>query len=157
MFQDLPAWSANLGKRLVKSPKVHLVDSGLTAHLRGESDAAQLVHSQELGPLLESFVLQEVRKQLGWSRQAATPYHFRTATGPEVDIVLEAPGGRIAGIEVKASASVNERDFARLEALAEAAGKKFVSGVVIHLGEHAVPRGERFWVLPIDVLWQSGG
>jgi hypothetical protein len=154
ILQPLQAWSANLGKRFVKAAKVHLLDSGLTAHLRGESDPAQLVASPTVGPLLETFVLQEVRKQLGWSRQAATPYHFRTASGREVDIVLEAPGGKLVGIEVKAAAAVDASDFAGLQTLAEAAGKKFVRGVVLYLGEYVVPRGDDLWALPIDELWR---
>lgn len=154
ILQPLPPWSANLGKRFVKAPKIHLLDSGLTAHLRGESDPAQLVAAPTVGPLLETFVLQELRKQLGWSRQAATPYHFRTAAGREVDIVLEAPGGKVVGIEVKAAAALDTSDFAGLHALAEAAGKKFVRGVVLYLGEHVVPRGDNLWALPIDELWQ---
>lgn len=156
ILQPLPAWSVNLGKRFVKSPKIHLVDSGLAAHLRGETDPRQLAQSPSLGPLLESFVLQEIRKQLGWSRQSATPYHFRTAAGREVDIVLEAPGGRVAGVEVKAAAAVGKGDFAGLETLAETAGKRFARGVVIYLGEHVVPYGDLLWAVPIDALWRSG-
>lgn len=153
ILQPLPAWSTNAGKRFVKSPKIHLIDSGLAAHLRGDSDPARLAGSPELGPLLESFVLQEVRKQLGWSRQIATPYHFRTAAGREVDVVLEAPGGRVVGIEVKASASIDRRDFFGLEALAEAARRKFVRGVVVYLGDQVVPYGRDLWALPISELW----
>jgi len=92
-------------------------------------------------------------QELGWSRQAATPFHFRTATGREVDIVLEAPGGRVVGIEVKASSAVDTGDFAGLQTLAEAAGKKFVRGVVLYLGEHVVAHGSTMWALPIDELW----
>jgi uncharacterized protein len=156
LLQPLPPWSSNLGKRVVKSSKLHLVDSGLTAHLRGETDPETLAQSPDLGPLLESFVLQEIRKQLAWSRVDATAHHFRTATGKEVDVVLEAAGGRVVGIEVKAAAAIGRRDFAGLEALAEIAGRKFVRGVVLHLGEHAVPFGERFWALPVGVLWGEG-
>ena len=157
ILQPLPAWSTNIGKRFVKSPKIHLVDTGLAAHLYGEPDPAQLAHSPALGPLLESFVLQEIRKQLGWSRLSAVPYHFRTAAGREVDIVLEAPGGRVAGIEVKAAGSVGKSDYAGLEALAEAAGTKFIRGVVLYLGEHAVPHSDRLWAVPIDELWRQAG
>jgi hypothetical protein len=155
ILQPLPAWATNAGKRFVRSPKIHLLDSGLAAHLRGDSDPARLAQSPELGPLLESFVLQEIRKQLGWSRQIATPWHFRTPVGREVDIVLEAPGGRVVGIEVKASASIDRRDFVGLGALAAAAGRKFVRGVVIYLGDHAVPFGDDLWALPITELWQG--
>ncbi len=155
ILQPLPPWSANVGKRFVKSPKIHLVDSGLAAHLRGDTEPAQLAQSSAVGPLLETFVLQELRKQLGWSRQPATPYHFRTAAGREVDIVLEAPGGRVVGIEVKASATVGKADFAGLEALAEVAGKKFVRGVVLHLGDNGVPFGDKLWAVPMAELWSG--
>ncbi len=155
IFQPLPAWSTNIGKRFVKSPKIHLLDSGLAAHLRGDVDPAALAQSPNLGPLLETFVVQEVRKLLGWSRQAATPYHFRTATGQEVDLVLEAPGQRIAGIEVKASSNVNQGDFSGLRGLAETVGDKFVSGVVLYFGEQRLRFADKLWALPISVLWQA--
>jgi len=154
IFQPLPAWSNNLGKRFVKSPKIHLLDSGLAAHLRGDVDAPALAQSPNLGPLLETFVVQEVRKLLGWSRQSATPYHFRTAIGQEVDLVLEAPGQRIAGIEVKASSNVNQGDFSGLRALAEAAEDKFVGGVVLYFGEQRLPFADKLWALPISALWE---
>jgi hypothetical protein len=155
VLQPLPAWSTNLGKRLVKSPKIHLLDSGLTAHLRGETDAGALARSTALGPLLETFVVQEVRKQLGWSRTSARPYHFRTAAGREVDLVLEGPAQNVAGIEVKAAAGVDARDFDGLRALAEAAGRKFTSGTVLYLGEHALPFGDKLRAVPIAALWSS--
>lgn len=155
ILQLLPPWSANIGKRFVKSPKIHLLDSGLTAHLRGDVDAPALAQSPNLGPLLENFVVQEVRKLLGWSRHSATPYHFRTAAGQEVDLVLEAPGQRVGGIEVRASATVGQNDFKGLRALAEAAGDKFVRGVVLYLGEQRLPFGDNLLALPLSVLWRS--
>ena len=157
IIQPLPAWSSNIGKRFVKSPKIHLLDSGLAAHLRGDVDAVALAQSPSLGPLLETFVVQEVRKLLGWSRQAATPYHFRTAVGQEVDLVLEAPGQRIAGIEVKASSNVTQGDFSGMRVLAETAGDKFSGGVVLYLGEWRLPFGDRLWALPISALWDPAG
>lgn len=155
ILQPLPAWSANIGKRFVKSPKIHLLDSGLAAHLRGDGDAAVLARSPDLGPMLETFAVQEVRKQAGWCRFHVTPYHFRTAAGQEVDLVLEGPGRRIAGIEVKASANVSQHDFSGLRALSEAAGKKFARGVVLYLGEQRLPFDDNLWALPIASLWKS--
>ena len=155
ILQPLPAWSASIGKRFVKSPKIHLLDSGLAAHLRGDGDADALARSPNLGPLLESFVVQEVRKLLGWSRQRATPYHFRNAAGQEVDLVLEAPGQRVAGIEVKASAKVGQGDFSGLRVLADAAGDKFSRGVVLYLGEQRLPFGDALWALPVASLWEG--
>lgn len=154
MLQPLPAWSANLGKRLVRAAKIHLVDSGVTAHLRGETDPEALSRSASLGALLETFVVQELRRQSGWSRLDTRLYHFRTATGREADIVIEGPGGEIVGIEVKASASIGVREFDGLRALAETAGRKFVRGVVLYLGEQDLPFGESLRAVPLAALWE---
>lgn len=81
VLQPLPAWSTNTGKRFVKSPKIHLVDTGLAAHLRGDTDPRSLSQSANLGSLLETFVVQELRKQLTWSKTPATPF----TTGPLSD------------------------------------------------------------------------
>ncbi len=106
-----------------------------------------------LGPLLESFVVQELRKQFGWSMRPPMAYHFRTAAGREVDIVLEIPGGKVVGIEVKAAASVGRTDFTGLRELAQAAGDDFVRGVVLYLGENVLPAGQNLWAVPISELW----
>jgi len=116
-------------------------------------DAEALAKSASIGPLLESFVVQQIRSQLGWSEVHARAHHFRTPVGREVDIVLEAPGGRVVGIEVKASATFNRRDFAGLEALAEVAGDRFVRGVLFHLGDQIVPVGPRMVAMPVASLW----
>ena len=99
--------------------------------------------------------MQELRKQLSWSRHAASAYHFRTAAGQEVDLVLEGPGQRLVGVEIKASASVGPGDFRGLRALQEAAGDKFARGVVLYLGEQRLPFGDNLWALPITALWRS--
>ncbi len=155
IVQPLPAWHANLGKRLVKAPKLHLVDAGLAAHLQGQADAAGLSLSPQLGPLLESFAVQEVRRHLAWAQTAATAWHFRTMAGREVDLVLETPDQRVAGIEVKASASVGQADFNGLRELAAAAGPHFSRGVVLYTGEHLLPFGEQLWAVPLGVLWAA--
>ncbi|MFA5916452.1 MAG: nucleotidyltransferase family protein [Burkholderiales bacterium] len=72
-----------------------------------------------------------------------------------MDLVLEAPGQRIAGIEVKASSNLGQGDFSGLRALAETLGDKFVGGVVLYLGEQRLPFGDKLWALPISVLWDA--
>lgn len=156
IVQPLPAWSANLGKRLVKAPKLHLIDAGVAAHLQGHAEPAALALSPQLGPLLENFVVQEVRRHMGWAETVATAWHMRTSAGREVDLVLEAPGNRIAGIEVKASASVTQSDFNGLRELASVAGKGFAKGVVLYTGEQLMPFDERLWAVPLGVLWAGG-
>jgi uncharacterized protein len=157
IVQPLPAWSANLGKRLVKAPKLHLIDAGLTAHLRGQADAAALALSPQLGPLLETFAVQEMRRHLRWAATAATAWHFRTAAGQEVDMVLETPSQRIVGIEVKASARLTQSDFDGLRTLREAAGKAFARGIVLYTGDQLLPFEDKLWAVPMGVLWAGGG
>ena len=152
-MQPLPAWSANLGKRLVKAPKLQLIDAGLVAHLQGNADPVALGLSPHLGPLLETFVVQEVRRQMRWAETPATAWHFRTAAGREVDMVLKAPGRKIVSMEVKASASVSQDDFNGLRELALAAGRGFARGVVLYTGEQLVSFEDRMWAVPLGVLW----
>ena len=153
LVHRLPAWSHNLGQRLVKAPKLHLVDSGLACHLLG-ADARRLSEDRPLmGRLLESYVVGELRKQVSWADSRTVLYFFRTATGLEVDVVLERPDGSVAGIEVKASASVGASDFAALKTLRNQLGQLFRAGVVLYLGDQVVPFGDKLWLVPLPALW----
>ena len=153
LVHRLPAWSPNLGQRLVKAPKLHLVDTGIACHLLG-ADARRLSEDRSLlGRLLESFVVGELRKQLSWTDPQTTLYHFRTAVGSEVDVVVERPDGSVAAIEVKASATLAASDFAALKALRDQLGKQFRIGVVLYLGDRAVPSGDKLWLVPLPALW----
>ena len=103
MVHRLPAWSANWGKRLVKTPKLHLVDTGLACHLIG-ADAQRLSADRPLlGRLLETFVVGELRKQVSWTDPQTTLYHFRTATGSEADVVMEKADGTVAATPMNGS------------------------------------------------------
>ncbi|MDQ6951751.1 MAG: DUF4143 domain-containing protein [Mariprofundales bacterium] len=104
---------------------------------------------------MESFALQELRKLIDFSHMTITPYHFRTAGGKEVDIVLEGPERAVVGIEVKASANVRHSDFTGLQALAEAAGSKFRRGVLIYLGDKVLPFGDKLNAMPVSALWSK--
>lgn len=151
----LPAWSGNLGKRLTRSPKLLLCDTGLAAHLLGMDEGTE-GYPAAFGPLLENFVAMEIRKQLAWSERQPRMYHFRTTTDQEVDLLLEDARGRVVGIEVKASASVGAREFRHLAFLAEQLGDRFVRGVVLYTGAEALSFGPRLDALPIGALWYLG-
>ncbi|MHB1463721.1 MAG: ATP-binding protein [Thermoleophilia bacterium] len=153
IFQPVQAWSTNLSKRLVKSPKIFLIDSGLTAYLNGLTDPQALVESAQAGHLLEAFIVMELRKQLGWSKTRCRMFHYRSSSGREVDILLENQRGQVAGIEVKASARVGKKDFAGLDSLAEVAGKQFVRGIVLYMGDTMLPFGNRLQAVPLSALW----
>lgn len=149
----LPAWSPNMGQRLVKAPKLHLADTGLACHLVG-ADARRLSTDRPLlGRILESFVVGELRKQISWTDPRTALYHFRTAAGAEIDVVMEKPDGSVAAIEVKAGATVAASDFAALKTLRDRLGRQFHAGVVFYLGDQIVPSGDKLWLVPLPALW----
>lgn len=150
---ELPAWFRNLEKRLVKSPKSYLNDTGLLCHLRGIDKDALLKDRQRVGPVLENFVIMEIRKQLGWSQITPRLYHYRDASGNEVDLVMEAPDGRLVGIEIKASIEVGRHDFRGLKELASQCEKDFVRGIVLYAGSARRAFGENLYALPLSSIW----
>ena len=152
----LPAWAPNLGKRLIKRPKVLLNDSGLIAYLTGLDERQVKKDATSFGPALENFVAMELRKQISWSRTRPSMYHFRTSTGAEVDLVLESPSGDLVGIEIKTATRVRDEDLRGLELLRELTGERFRRGVVLYTGKESIPLGKDLHVLPIDSLWQIG-
>lgn len=154
LVQLVPSWSKNLSSKVVRRPKLFLLDSGLAAHLAGVT-SAQLssTGSTMLGALLETFVVNEVRKQLTWSTARPSVWHFRDRSGPEVDIVLEHPDGRVAGIEVKATSTPRASDFAGLRFLAARLGQRFHFGVLLHVAPESTPFGDRLAALPVSSLW----
>jgi hypothetical protein len=157
LFQPLPAWSSNLGKRLIKSPKIHLIDSGLTAHLTGVTRQSLDRDPVLFGHLFENFVVNELRKQTGWSDSRVNLHHYRTTTGREADILLEDAAGRLVGLEVKASATVVRKDFSGFDALSEDTRRQFVRGIVLYTGEQSVAFGENYMALPVSAMWRMTG
>ena len=157
LFQPLPAWSSNLGKRLIKSPKIHLIDSGLTAHLAGVTRQRLDRDPVLFGHLIENFVVNELRKQTGWSDSRVNLHHYRTTTGREADILLEDAAGRLVGLEVKASATVVRKDFSGFDALSEDTRRQFVRGIVLYTGEQSVAFGENYMALPVSAMWRMTG
>ncbi|MCW1969916.1 MAG: ATP-binding protein [Anaerolineae bacterium] len=150
----LPPWASNLGLRLSKSPKLMMSDTGLMAHLIG-ADQQRLVNEPTLlGMFLETFVANELTKQLAWSRTIAHLYHFQTAAQQEVDLVLERPDGKLVGIEVKASATIGAKDFKGLDVLRKSTGDKFLRGAILYTGERVVPFESNLSAIPVSALWQ---
>ena len=150
---NLQPWFSNALKRLTKTPKLHFLDAGLLAALRDITPGRVRKDKTLLGPVLETFVLGELLKLASWSQERYEFSHFRDKERKEVDIVIEDRRGRVVGIEVKASATVNTRDFAGLRRLSEACGDRFVLGLVLHDHEQVVPFGERLLAAPISALW----
>jgi hypothetical protein len=155
LLATLPAWSSHLGKRLVKSPKLLLRDTGLMGHLLGADHDRLRSDPDLLGGLLETFAAAELRKLLGWSRSRARLFHYRTLPGHEVDLLLEQADGRVVGVEVKASATIQPRDLRGLQSLAETLGSAFHRGIVLYTGAEVLPFGPKLWAVPVSALWQA--
>lgn len=153
LLEELPPWHNNRLSRLVKTPKLHLSDTGLACALLGVDAAALWADRTLLGQLLETFIFQELRRQASWRDGPINFYHFRDKDAAEVDIVLEGSGQRVAGVEVKASATVTASDFRGLRKLKESAGDRFAGGVVLYDGEVTTPFGDKLFAVPIRSLW----
>lgn len=151
----LPPWHTNRLSRLIKTPKLHVGDTGVACGLLGLDAAALNKDRTALGAFLETFVYQELRRQASWHTSAVGFHHFRDKDGAEVDIVLERGAHEVAGIEVKASATVTAADFRGLRKLAAAAGKRFAAGVVLYDGEATAGFGNGLYAIPIRRLWET--
>jgi uncharacterized protein len=153
LIRLLPAWHRSASKRLVKAPKVHLLDSGLTATLMGLQAADWNGKRESFGDLLESMVLQQLVAQAGWTDPAIQFWHYRDKDQVEVDCVITR-GSRVWGIEVKASQSVDASDAKGLRRLAEQAGSDFAGGIVFYSGTSVLPLCDgAFLAVPISKLW----
>ncbi len=153
LLEQLPPWHSNRLTRLVKTPKLHLGDTGVACALLGVDGEALWSDRTVFGQLLETFVVQELRRQASWRDDDVRFYHFRDRDGAEVDLVLER-ANQVAGVEIKAAATVTRSDFRGLRKLKEAAGKRFAVGVVLYDGEASLPFGDGFFAIPIRALWE---
>jgi predicted AAA+ superfamily ATPase len=153
LLRRLPAWHSRQGPRLVKAPKLLLCDSGLLCHLLQWEGDRLLSDPTSFGLALEVFVGMEIVKAADIDAGAPKLMHYRTSKGTEIDFVLEAPDGRVAAIEVKASSSVYPSDLRRFDRLREVLGSRFVRGVVLYGGERRVSFGESLEAWPLSSLW----
>jgi predicted AAA+ superfamily ATPase len=155
LVKRIPGWSRNLGTRATAASKLIFVDSGIAAH-EVSCDARTLLRpGAPFGPLLESFVLSELARQLTWSDELADLYHYRDHSKFEVDAVLENRRGQVVGIEVKAASTVGPGDFRGLRRLADRLGDDFLVGIVLYTGTSTLPFGERLRAMPVSALWQT--
>ena len=153
LVDELPAWHSNRLKRLVKTPKLHVTDTGLAAALTNVSADAVYRDRRLFGALLETFVYTELAKQASWRDDDPRLFHLRDRDGVEVDIVVEAHDGVVAGVEVKAAATVGEEDFKGLKRLRDSLGERFACGVLLHDGDSVLPFGDRLFAMPVAQLW----
>lgn len=155
LLEELPPWHANRLSRLVKTPKLHIGDTGVACALLGADAKALGADRALLGQLLETFVFQELRRQASWHDDPLAFHHFRDRDGYEVDIVVERGARAVAGVEVKAAATVTAADFRGLRRLKVAAGRRFTCGVVLYDGTTSVRFEDGLFAVPIRALWEA--
>lgn len=155
LLEKLPAWHRNYLKRLIKTPKLHITDTGIACALMRMNAAALSANRPFYGQLLETWVLQELRRQLSGHAEPHVFSHYREKDGAEVDIVIERGAGALAGVEVKASDTVRDSDFRGLRRLRDAAEERFSCGVVLYNGEKNLRFGEGLYAVPLRLLWET--
>ena len=156
LLHSLRPWSANLGARQVKTPKLLLTDTGLAAALVGVDAARYSAPDQGAlaGGLFETFVVMELIKQAGWSTTPVELYFYRDSDKREVDLVVESASGDVVAIEAKAAAATTASDLRGLRVLRDKLGERFKTGIVVYSGEHTLPIDDRIWAVPISGLWK---
>lgn len=157
LIRRLPAWHQNQAKRLVKSPKIHMVDSGLACALCNLKTKDWYNLSTDFGAVLESFVVQQLICQAGWNEHDLHFSHYRDKDQIEVDLVIEE-GKKVWGVEVKKAASLQGKDGIGLSRLATLAGANWQGGILLYTGNNCLPMTQipNTYAVPMNMLWTDG-
>ena len=155
LIDRLPPWHRNQLSRLIKTHKLHIGDTGLGCALIGVGPRVLAQDRELLGQYLESFVLQELKRQSVCQDLPLEFFHYRDRDQVEVDIVIERGAREVAGVEVKAAATVTPSDFRGLRKLKKAVGQQFVAGVVVYDGEITAGFGDGMFAVPIRCLLEG--
>lgn len=153
LLKRVDVWARNRLNRIVKTPKLQFLDSGLLAALLGLNAEELNQDRMRLGSLLESFVFAELLKHTTTADDDYRLMYYRDADKFEVDVVIENSAGQLIGVEVKASATIKESDLRGLKKLASLAGDQFKMGVLLYDGTETMPLNNGIWALPLSTLW----
>lgn len=153
LLKRVDVWARNRLNRVVKTPKLQFIDSGLLSTLLDLTPNEVAKDRTRFGNVLETFVFGELLKQSTTSEADYRLLYYRDADKVEVDVVVENSAGQLVGVEVKASATVKEADLRGLRKLAGLAGENFTMGVVLYDGDETMPLGDGIWAAPISTLW----
>ena len=156
--ERVPAWRSDRLDRLAALPKRYMLDTALFLHVLGATPKEATQDPHILGALLDTFVAAQVRPELSLLARPVKMLHMRDKDGRhEVDIVLELPGHRIIGIEIKATSAPNWDDARHLSWLSGKLGDRFVAGIVFHAGPKSFALAENIVATPISSLWGGVG
>ena len=149
-IKRIQPYSANLGKRFVKSPKLFFTDSGVLCHLLGLNSKEILRNSSYYGAILETFVFTELLKAVQYSESPTRLWHYRTSDQHEIDLLIERDG-KVIPVEIKAAKTVRKKDFKHIEDL-QSRNSTVKNGVIFYQGEQLVPFGKNY-AMPILMLF----
>ena len=153
LIETLEPWFNNRNKRLIKTPKMHITDTGLLCSLLKVNKAQLMKNRTLMGPILETFVYAELRKQADWFGEDLQFFHYRDKDQYEVDVVIQDEADNLIGIEVKLAASVKESDFKGLKRFQSQHLDKVVGGYLLYDGERTLSFGDGLKAVPIQALW----
>ena len=154
VIDSVPAWSNNRLKRLVRSPKRYVSDSGLLAGALALNVEGLMRDSDLLGRVIDTFVTSQLRAELDLGEQQAQLYHLRDHSGGhEIDLIVELDVSTIVAIEIKASSAPNADTARHLRWLRNELGDRFAIGVVLHTGSKIFQLDERIIAAPICAIW----
>ncbi len=147
----LRPYSANIGKQFVKSPKLHMLDTGIACHLLRVKNSKTLEESNYKGQIYETFIFSELKKHISFAIDNTEIYHYHTSDKKEIDFIL-CRGDKLLAIEVKASHSTDKGDFKHIFDF-QKASKKDVIGIVFYMGEHVIEIDEQNFAVPFGMFF----
>lgn len=153
LLRRVDVWAHNRLNRVVKSAKLQFIDSGLLATLLELTAEEAQQDRTRFGSVLESFVYGELLKATTTAEGGYSLMYYRDVDKVEVDVVIENAAGHLVGVEVKASATVKERDLRGLRKLSALAGDQFKMGILLYDGNETLPLGDNIWAAPLATLW----
>jgi predicted AAA+ superfamily ATPase len=153
LLKRIDVWARNRLNRVVKTPKLQFIDSGLLCTLLDLGRDEIHKDRTRFGNALETFVFGELLKHTTTAEGNYRLMYYRDADKFEVDFIIENPAGNLIGVEVKASATIKEKDLRGLKKLASLAGEQFKMGVLLYDGTEIMPLGDGMWAAPLSSLW----
>jgi len=153
LLKRIDVWSRNRLNRVVKTPKLQFMDSGLLATLLDLTTEEVRQDRTRFGNVLETFVFGELLKHATTADDDYRLMYYRDADRFEVDVVIENAAGKLVCVEVKAAATVKESDLRGLKKLAGIAGEQFKMGVLLYDGTETMPLGDGIRAAPLSTLW----
>ena len=153
LLKRINVWARNRLNRVIKTPKLQFIDSGLLAALLDLGAEEVQQNRARFGKVLETFVFAELLKHTTTADDDYQLMYYRDADKFEVDVIIENTVGELVGVDIKTSATVKESDLRGLKKFAGLAGGQFKMGVLLYDGTETMPLGDGIWAAPLSSLW----